>query len=110
MNKKVKIKAFRFNVETDYLPYYKEYELEVTKDDLILDLMNRIKWEYDGSFSYRRSCRHGICGTCGIKVNGKSILACKENAMDLLDLFDNELILEPQSKRRVIKDMIIDRT
>ena len=110
MNKKVKIKAFRFNVETDYLPYYKEYELEVTKDDLILDLMNRIKWEYDGSFSYRRSCRHGICGTCGIKVNGKSILACKENAMDLLDLFDNELILEPQSKRRVIKDMIIDKS
>ena len=107
--RKVDIKAFRFNAETDYLPYTKTYTMEVGKDELILDLMNRIKWEHDGSFSYRRSCRHGICGACGIKVNGKPVLACKENAMELLDLFNNELVFEPQSKRRVIKDMIIDK-
>jgi succinate dehydrogenase / fumarate reductase iron-sulfur subunit len=70
--RKVTIKAFRFNTETDYLPTYKEYEMEVGKDELILDLLNRIKWEHDGSFSYRRSCRHGICGACAIQVNGKA--------------------------------------
>ena len=107
--RKVTIKAFRFNAETDYLPYYKHYEMEVGKDELILDLLNRIKWEHDGSFSYRRSCRHGICGACGIKVNGKATLACKQNAMELLDLFNNELVFEPQSKKRVVKDMIIDK-
>ena len=107
--RKVKIKAFRFNAERDYLPYTKEYEMEVGKDDLILDLMNRIKWEHDGSFSYRRSCRHGICGACGIKVNGKPVLACKQNAIELLDLFNNDITLEPQSKKRAIKDMIIDK-
>ncbi len=107
--RKVTIKAFRFNAETDYLPYIKQYELEVGKDDLVLDLMNRIKWEHDGSFSYRRSCRHGICGACGIKVNGKPVLACKQNAIELLDMFDNDITLEPQSKKRVIKDMIIDK-
>ena len=107
--RKVTIKAFRFNAETDYLPYYKQYEMEVGKDELILDLMNKIKWEHDGSFSYRRSCRHGICGACAIKVNGKATLACKQNAMELLDLFDNELVFEPSSKKRVIKDMIIDK-
>ena len=53
-NKKVTLKTFRFNAETDYLPYYKHYEMEVGKDELILDLLNRIKWEHDGSFSYRR--------------------------------------------------------
>jgi succinate dehydrogenase / fumarate reductase iron-sulfur subunit len=84
--RKVTIKAFRFNAETDYLPYIKQYEMEVGKDELILDLMNRIKWEHDGSFSYRRSCRHGICGACAIKVNGKAVLACKQNAIELLDL------------------------
>ena len=108
--RKVTIKAFRFNAETDYLPYTKQYEMEVGKDDLILDLMNRIKWEHDGSFSYRRSCRHGICGACGIKVNGKPVLACKQNAIELLDLFDNDITLEPQSKKRAIKDMIIDKS
>jgi len=107
--RKVTLKAFRFNAETDYLPYYKNYEMEVSKDELVLDLLNRIKWEHDGSFSYRRSCRHGICGACAIKVNGKPVLACKENAMELLDLFDNELVFEPQSKKRVMKDLIIDK-
>ncbi len=108
--RKVTIKAFRFNAETDYLPYTKQYEMEVGKDDLILDLMNRIKWEHDGSFSYRRSCRHGICGACAIKVNGKAVLACKQNAIELLDLFDNDITLEPSSKKRAIKDMIIDKS
>lgn len=107
--RKVTIKAFRFNAETDYLPYTKQYEMEVGKDDLVLDLMNRIKWEHDGSFSYRRSCRHGICGACGIKVNGKPVLACKQNAIELLDMFNNDITLEPQSKKRAIKDMIIDK-
>ncbi len=105
----VTIKAFRFNAETDYLPYYKSYKMEVGKDELILDLLNRIKWEHDGSFSYRRSCRHGICGACGIKVNGKATLACKQNAIELVELFGDELIFEPQSKKRAVKDMIIDK-
>ena len=105
----VSLKTFRFNAETDYLPYYKTYEMEVTKDELVLDLLNRIKWEHDGSFSYRRSCRHGICGACAIKVNGKAVLACKENAQGLVKLFGNELVIEPQSQKRAIKDMIIDK-
>ncbi|MDQ1325207.1 MAG: succinate dehydrogenase / fumarate reductase, iron-sulfur subunit [Campylobacterota bacterium] len=107
--KKITIKAFRFNAETDYLPYYKTYEMEVGKDELVLDLLNRIKWEHDGSFSYRRSCRHGICGSCSIKVNGKPVLSCKENAHDMIKLFGEELIFDPQSKKRVVKDMIIDK-
>ena len=109
-SKKVTLKTFRFNTETDHLPYYKNYELEVKKDELILDLMNRIKWEHDGSFSYRRSCRHGICGACAIKVNGKATLACKQNALELVELFGDELVIEPSSKKRAIKDMIIDKS
>ena len=108
--KKVTLKTFRFNTETDYLPYYKHYEMEVGKDELILDLLNRIKWEHDGSFSYRRSCRHGICGACAIKVNGKATLACKQNALELVELFGDELVIEPSSKKRAIKDMIIDKS
>ena len=108
--RKVTLKVFRFNAETDYLPSYKHYTMEVGKDELILDLMNRIKWEHDGSFSYRRSCRHGICGACAIKVNGKATLACKQNAIELLDMFDNEITLEPSSTKRAMKDMIIDKS
>lgn len=101
--------VFRFNAETDYLPYYKKIQMEVTSEEVVLDILNRIKWEHDGSFSYRRSCRHGICGTCAIKVNGKGVLACKQRIHDLIELFGNELTIEPLSIKRAIKDMIIDK-
>lgn len=107
--KKITFNVFRFNAETDYLPYYKKYELDVGQDDLVLDIMNKIKWEKDGSFSYRRSCRHGICGSCAIKVNNKPVLSCKVNVLELVEIFGNELTFEPQDMTRVIKDMVIDK-
>ena len=110
ITKKLTFKTFRFNAETDFLPYFKTYEMEVGKDELVLDILNRIKWEFDGSFSYRRSCRHGICGSCSIKVNGKPVLSCKQNVWELVEIFGTTtLLLEPQSKKRVVKDMIIDK-
>ena len=110
ITKKLTFKTFRFNAETDFLPYFKTYEMEVGKDELVLDILNRIKWEFDGSFSYRRSCRHGICGSCSIKVNGKPVLSCKQNVWELVEIFQTDtLLLEPQSKKRVVKDMIIDK-
>ncbi|MHC3994435.1 succinate dehydrogenase/fumarate reductase iron-sulfur subunit [Thiomicrolovo sp. ZZH C-3] len=101
--------VFRFNSETDYLPHYKKIEMEVTSEEVVLDILNRIKWDVDGSFSYRRSCRHGICGACAIKVNGKGVLACKERMNDMIELFGTELTLEPLSIKRAVKDMIIDK-
>jgi len=108
--KDVTFKVFRFNSETDYLPMYKEYKMEVTSEEVVLDILDRIKWDIDGSFSYRRSCRHGICGACAIKVNGRSTLACKERMFDMIELFGNELTLDPLSQKRAIKDMIIDKS
>jgi len=106
---KVNFKVFRFNADKDYLPYYEDYSMDVTSEEVVLDILNRIKWDHDGSFSYRRSCRHGICGTCAIKVNGRSTLACKESMTEMIKIFGNELTIEPLSKKRAIKDMIIDK-
>jgi len=106
---KVNFKVFRFNAEEDYLPYYEDYTMEVTSEEVVLDILNRIKWDYDGSFSYRRSCRHGICGACAIKVNGRATLACKESMTTMIEYFGNELTLEPLDTKRAIKDMIIDK-
>ena len=107
--KNITVKVFRFNGDTDVLPYYKEYKLEVSQEDVILDVLNRIKWEHSGSLSYRRSCRHGICGSCAVKVNNKGVLACKERVFDLIDLFGDELVIDPLNKQRVIKDLVIDK-
>ena len=106
---KVNFKVFRFNADEDYLPYYENYDMDVTSEEVVLDILNRIKWDHDGSFSYRRSCRHGICGACAIKVNGRSTLACKESMDDMVNLFGSDLVIEPLSVKRAIKDLIIDK-
>jgi len=107
--KRVNFKVFRFNVNLDKSPYYESYTLEVSQDDVVLDILNRIKWEKDGSFSYRRSCRHGICGSCAIKVNNKPVLSCKERVFDLIKIFGYELVFEPQDIKYAIKDMVVDK-
>lgn len=107
--KNVTFKVFRFNKETDYLPYYETYTLEVTHEEVVLDILNKIKWEHSGSLSYRRSCRHGICGSCSIKVNNKAVLACKERMWDMIDLFGTEMTLRPLSEKRAVKDFVIDK-
>lgn len=107
--KKMTFKVFRFNSETDVQSHYKNYEIEVQPGEVVLDILNRIKWEHDGSFSYRRSCRHGICGSCAVKVNGKATLACKDRVSDLEEIFGDELVIEPQDKTRAIKDLVIDK-
>lgn len=108
-SKNVTFKIYRFNAETDFLPYYETYELEITHEEVVLDVLNRIKWEHSGSLSYRRSCRHGICGSCSIKVNNKAVLACKERMWDMIDLFGTEMTFKPLSEKRVVKDFIIDK-
>lgn len=107
--KKVTFKVFRFNSETDYLPAYKTYEMNVESHEVVLDILNRIKWDIDGTLSYRRSCRHGICGSCAVKVNQKGVLACKQNLFELIEIFGTELTIEPQNIKRAIKDLIIDK-
>jgi len=108
--KKLLFNVFRFNQGSDYLPHYDKFEVEVGGADVVLDVLNKIKWEQDGSLSYRRSCRHGICGSCAVKVNGKATLACKVRVSELVDIFGEELTIEPQDKKRAIKDMVIDKS
>jgi len=107
--KTLTFKVFRFNAETDYLPHYDEFKMEVAQSEVVLDILNRIKWEHDGSLSYRRSCRHGICGSCAIKVNNKPVLSCKERVFDLVEIFGTELVLDPQDKKRAYKDFVINK-
>lgn len=106
---KITFKVFRFNSETDYLPTYIDYDVDVTHENVILDILTHIKNEMDGSLSYRRSCRHGICGICSVKVNGKAILACKENVLQLAKTYGTTLTIEPLSIKRAMKDLIIDK-
>lgn len=60
-------------------PYIQSYTLDVNSKNTVLDCLNRIKWEQDGSLAFRKNCRNTICGSCSMRINGRSALACKEN-------------------------------
>ena len=54
--------------------------LTMYRTDRVLDALHKIKWELDGSVSFRRSCAHGICGSDAMRINGRNRLACKTPA------------------------------
>ncbi len=107
---KVTFKVYRYNPQNDKKEKYDKYEFDI-ENEVILDVLNKIKWEFDGTLSYRRSCRHGICGSCAVKVNKKNVLACKTRVKDMVEDFGDVLVIEPLSlkKEKVIKDLVIDK-
>jgi succinate dehydrogenase / fumarate reductase, iron-sulfur subunit len=100
----VTFKIQRYNPEKDKKPYWAEYQLDVDRRDRILDILHRIKWEMDGSLSFRRSCAHGICGSDAMLINGRNRLACKVLIEDL----GNVITVEPIRGLTVEKDLIVD--
>lgn len=100
----VTVKIKRFDPENDSRPHWESYTLDVEPTDRVLDVMNQIKWEMDGSLSFRRSCAHGICGSDAMLINGVNRLACKVLVKDLGDTINIEAI----RGLPVLKDLIVD--
>lgn len=101
----VKLKIFRFNPEEDKKPHYEVYQLEAEPTDRVLDLLEYVKGNIDGTLSFRRSCAHGVCGSDAIRVNGCNYLACK---VLVKDIGSSKMTVEPILGLSVIKDLIVD--
>jgi len=102
----VKLKVFRFDPQSDKEPRYDSFYVEAKPTDRILDLLNRIRWEQDGSLAYRMSCAHGICGSDGMTINGISALACQKLVKDYEE--GKEILVEPLSVFTVVKDLVVN--
>ncbi len=101
----MKFKIYRYDPKVDAGPYFKHYTVEAEPRERILDCLNRIKWEQDGSLAYRSSCGHGVCGSDGMKINGTCGLACQKLVKDYSC---NQVVLEPLPMFPVLKDLIVD--
>jgi succinate dehydrogenase / fumarate reductase, iron-sulfur subunit len=108
-NEKATIRVQRFNPETDKKPRLVDYPLAAGRDTTVLDALHLIKAEQDHSLTFRRSCRHAICGSCAMNVNGFNKLVCKTPLLDVLDS-DGRVTIKPLPYLPVIKDLVVDRT
>ena len=99
----------RFNPDTDKKPYLQEFKLQAEQGMTVLDALHKVKTEQDGSVTYRRSCRHAICGSCAMNVNGKNLLVCHTPLKDVIDK-KGRVTIRPLPYLPIIKDLVVDRT
>src|ERR1700751_1706428 len=66
----------RFDPQSGEAAYWDEHTVEMREHNSVLDAILQIKSETDGSVGIRCSCQQGICGSCGVRMNGKPGLAC----------------------------------
>jgi len=99
------IRVTRYRPEKDSQPFFQEYKVPYRHDMVVLDALNYIKAELDGSLTYRWSCRMGVCGSCGANIDGEPKLTC---ASFLHEFKDRTITVEPMSHFPVIKDLVVD--
>jgi fumarate reductase iron-sulfur subunit len=101
----ITLEIFRYQPETDAEPRFQSYELPYREDWVVLDALNYLKDHVDGTLSYRWSCRMGVCGSCGMMVNGEPKLAC---SAFLKDYYPHPVRIEPLANFPVIRDLIVN--
>jgi succinate dehydrogenase/fumarate reductase iron-sulfur protein len=99
----------RYNPDTDPAPRWEQFSVTAEPGMTILDALHTIKAIEDGSLTFRRSCRHAICGSCAMQVNGRNMLVC-ETPLDGAAGDGGEITVEPLPYLPVIKDLVVDRS
>ena len=120
------IKVRRFKPEDREGPYWESFDVDLDSTLSVLDGLLQAKDRDDGSLAVRCSCRAAICGSCGVKINGQSTLACKTMLEEAQSYAEShavaaqvggdktkgngrtEIVVEPMGNMPVIKDLVTD--
>jgi fumarate reductase iron-sulfur subunit len=103
----ITLRVARYRPGEDPKPTFQEYDVPLRQDWAVLDGLNHIKDHIDGTLSYRWSCRMGICGSCGMTVNGDPRLTC---ATFLTDCGPGPVTVEPLRNFPVVRDLVVEIT
>ena len=100
-----KVNVYRWDPSTGENPRIDTYEVDMDNcPSKVLDLLNKIKNEIDSSIAYRRSCAHGVCGSCAMNMDGKNGLACTKPHKEI----KGDINIYPLPHLKVQKDLIGD--
>jgi succinate dehydrogenase / fumarate reductase iron-sulfur subunit len=102
--KNYRFRIKRFDPDRDSSARWEEFTVGLEPFERLLDGLIKIKDHLDGSVTFRRSCAHGICGSCAMKINGKNRLACQT----LVKEMPETIAFEPLPAFPVIKDLVGD--
>jgi succinate dehydrogenase iron-sulfur subunit len=126
------LKVRRFQPESGEGPFWEEFDVDLDPSLSVLDGILQAKDREDGSLAVRCSCRAAICGSCGVKINGSSTLACKTQLGEAHEAANrrnggdsapprgadeeyepapggaNPIVVEPMGNMPVIKDLVVD--
>lgn len=80
------------------------FELQATPQTTVLEALQTLRREQDPSLTFRYSCYHASCGTCGLRINGREALACLTRLGDLRQ----PITLQPLANLPVISDLVVD--
>ncbi len=101
----IALEVTRYRPEEESEPTFQTYEVPLRQDWVVLDALNHVKDHVDGTLSYRWSCRMGVCGSCGMMVNGEPKLTCAEF---LTDHAPGPIRVEPLRFFPVVRDLVVD--
>ena len=105
MTDHIVLQVTRYRPERELEPTTQEYKIPLHGEWAILDGLNHVKDQLDGTLSYRWSCRMGICGSCGMTVNGEPRLTC---ATFLDEYRPGPIRIEPLRNFPVIRDLVVE--
>jgi succinate dehydrogenase / fumarate reductase iron-sulfur subunit len=102
----VRLKIWRYDPESGEREL-RDYEIEAPEWVTLLDVLDIVKDQVDGSLGYRKSCRMMICGSCGMRVDGGAVLACKTRMYDIIK--DGHVpTISAMGNLPIVKDLVVD--
>jgi succinate dehydrogenase / fumarate reductase iron-sulfur subunit len=100
----MRFSVFRYNPETDAAPYMQDYELRGLRPDMmLLDALKLLRVQ-DETLAFRSSCGEGVCGSDGMNVNGRNMLAC----ITPIARLKAPVTIRPLSGMPVVRDLVVD--
>jgi fumarate reductase iron-sulfur subunit len=103
--KTIEIEVLRYRPEQESEPVWQRYTVPFSDDMSVLQGLQYIKDELDGTLSYRWSCRMAICGSCGMMINGKPHLSCQTFLRELLP---GPVRVEPLQHFPIERDLVVN--
>ncbi|MEW6581753.1 MAG: succinate dehydrogenase iron-sulfur subunit [Actinomycetota bacterium] len=101
----IELRVTRYRPDRSPTPWVDTFRVPYDDDTVVLDALNHVKDEVDGTLTFRWSCRMGVCGSCGMMIGGEPRLSC---GAFLRDLAPGPVTVEPLRHFPVLRDLVVD--